>query len=124
MAIFAMTNKDAAIIAPMAGNAASIIQSLSMLSNGDSEPSSDPSIQASLERAARVLSVAPFYAAREILIIFGSSLTNDSGNIQQSIQFLADTKTRASVVSLAPELHILRVSLISFGGTNSLRSSR
>jgi transcription initiation factor TFIIH subunit 2 len=50
----------------------------------------------------------PPYARKEILVIFSSLITCDSGDIFGSFQKLKEMKILASVISLTAELHVLK----------------
>eukprot|EP00920_Eleutheroschizon_duboscqi_P025872 GHVT01063910.1.p1 GENE.GHVT01063910.1~~GHVT01063910.1.p1 ORF type:complete len:477 (-),score=34.73 GHVT01063910.1:396-1826(-) len=67
-----------------------------------------PSLQNGLQRACSMLTLIPPYGTREILIIFGSIRTCDSGNIHETIKKVKDAHIRVNVVSMAPELYILK----------------
>ncbi|KAL8440620.1 hypothetical protein Efla_003288 [Eimeria flavescens] len=59
-------------------------------------------------RARALLGAVPPYCTREILVLYGSIRTCDVGSIDDSIAELKRLRVRCSVVSLAPEVRIVR----------------
>ena len=72
-------------------------------------PAGTASLQNALNLAQRMLSSVPPYGLREVLVCFGSLSSCDPGDIFQTIDRVAKTKIRCSVVGLGAEVHILRV---------------
>ncbi|XP_065891193.1 general transcription factor IIH subunit 2-like protein isoform X2 [Dysidea avara] len=74
---------------------------LTVVQNLDTKPClGEPSLQNSIEMAARALRNVPSHASREILIIFGSLTTCDPGNILETIE--------CSIIGLAAEVNICK----------------
>jgi len=76
-----------------------------------------PSLQNALERATGILCCMPPYGTREVLIVFGSLKSCDSGSIDATIAKLKDNGIRVSVVSMTPELYVLKNISSCSGGT-------
>lgn len=56
----------------------------------------------------RSLSHTPSHGTREVLIVFGSLLSSDPGDIHQTINTLIDDKVRVRIVGLAAQVAICR----------------
>ena len=59
--------------------------------------------------AAAALLRTPTYGSREILVLYGSTHTVDSGDIHHTIRDLADHGIRVSVVGVGASLHVCQV---------------
>eukprot|EP01053_Blabericola_migrator_P003876 Blabericola_migrator_1__3875@NODE_216_length_11289_cov_52_870166_g183_i0_p4_GENE_NODE_216_length_11289_cov_52_870166_g183_i0NODE_216_length_11289_cov_52_870166_g183_i0_p4_ORF_typecomplete_len489_score100_92Ssl1/PF04056_14/1e50VWA_2/PF13519_6/7_5e07Tfb4/PF03850_14/4_8e06Tfb4/PF03850_14/8e03C1_4/PF07975_12/1_8e04C1_4/PF07975_12/5_4e05VWA/PF00092_28/0_00066_NODE_216_length_11289_cov_52_870166_g183_i052106676 len=103
-----LTNKDAVLLSPLCGSPEILLKQLTELTQSDEHPCGDPSIQAGLERACLTLDATNEFSTKEILLVYGSSLTNDAGDIQQTLKGLLEKKIRMSCVSLAPEMKIVK----------------
>eukprot|EP00736_Rhodelphis_marinus_P005313 Rmarinus@m.4792 len=71
-------------------------------------PSGEPSLENALIMAEATLSNIPTHGSREVLIVYGSIHSRDPGDIHARVQSLKKNRVRCSVVSLAPEMFILR----------------
>ncbi|CDJ34691.1 general transcription factor IIH polypeptide 2, putative [Eimeria mitis] len=76
-----------------------------------------PSLKNGLDRARALLGAAPPYCTREVLVVYGSIRTCDVGSIEESISELKSIKARCSVVSLAPEVRIVKTLAVQTEGT-------
>ncbi|XP_022090466.1 general transcription factor IIH subunit 2-like [Acanthaster planci] len=74
----------------------------------DKPCSKEPSLQNALDMAALSLRHMPSHASREILVVMGSLVTCDPGNIHLTIKALKDLNIRCSVIGLAAEIRICR----------------
>ncbi|OEH73926.1 general transcription factor iih polypeptide 2 [Cyclospora cayetanensis] len=67
-----------------------------------------PSLKNGLDRARALLGAVPPYCTREVLVLYGSIRTCDVGSIEESIEELKKMRARCSIVSLSPEVHIVK----------------
>ncbi|XP_033642104.1 general transcription factor IIH subunit 2-like isoform X1 [Asterias rubens] len=74
----------------------------------DKPCSKEPSLQNALDLAASSLRHMPGHASREILVILGSLVTCDPGDIHQTIKVMKELNIRCSVIGLAAEVRICR----------------
>ncbi|RDW93212.1 TFIIH/NER complex subunit SSL1 [Aspergillus mulundensis] len=93
-------------ISDMSGNPTEHISAIRDLRSQD--PKGLPSLQNGLEMARGALFHTPSHGTREILIVFGSLLSSDPGDIHQTIITLIDDNIRVSVVGLAAQVAICR----------------
>ncbi|KAL2863460.1 TFIIH/NER complex subunit SSL1 [Aspergillus lucknowensis] len=93
-------------VSDMSGNPTEHISAIQDLRSQD--PKGLPSLQNGLEMARGALFHTPSHGTREILIIFGSLLSSDPGDIHQTITTLTDDKIRVGIVGLAAQVAICR----------------
>ncbi|KAL2794188.1 Ssl1-like-domain-containing protein [Aspergillus keveii] len=93
-------------ISDMSGNPTEHITAIQDLRSQD--PKGLPSLQNGLEMARGALFHTPSHGTREVLIIFGSLLSSDPGDIHQTIRTLIDDKIRVGIVGLAAQVAICR----------------
>ncbi|KAL4894645.1 Ssl1-like-domain-containing protein [Aspergillus ambiguus] len=93
-------------ISDMSGNPTEHINAIQALR--DHDPKGLPSLQNGLEMARGALFHTPSHGTREVLIIFGSLLSSDPGDIHQTITTLINDKIRVSIVGLAAQVAICR----------------
>ncbi|KAL0956501.1 hypothetical protein HGRIS_002645 [Hohenbuehelia grisea] len=93
-------------IGEMSGNPQDVLKAIS--ERHKMEPTGEPSLQNAIEMARSSMSHLPAHSSREILILFGSLTTCDPGNIHDTLDACAQSKTRISVVALAAEMKICR----------------
>ncbi|KAL4788414.1 Ssl1-like-domain-containing protein [Aspergillus varians] len=93
-------------ISDMSGNPTEHISAIQDLRSQD--PKGLPSLQNGLEMARGALFHTPSHGTREIIIIFGSLLSSDPGDIHQTITTLVDDKIRVGIVGLAAQVAICR----------------
>ncbi|KAL4927819.1 TFIIH/NER complex subunit SSL1 [Aspergillus undulatus] len=93
-------------ISDMSGNPTEHISAIQDLRSQD--PKGLPSLQNGLEMARGALFHTPSHGTREILIIFGSLLSSDPGDIHQTISTLIDDKIRVGIIGLAAQVAICR----------------
>ena len=70
------------------------------------EPKGQPSLQNALEMARAALFHAPTHTTREVLLVFGSLLSSDPGDIHVTISALVQSKIMVSVIGLAAQVAI------------------
>ncbi|OJJ44850.1 hypothetical protein ASPZODRAFT_134242 [Penicilliopsis zonata CBS 506.65] len=93
-------------ISNMSGNPTEHITAIEALRNQD--PKGLPSLQNGLEMARGALFHTPSHGTREVLIIFGSLLSSDPGDIHQTISTLISDKIRVGIIGLAAQVAICR----------------
>ncbi|KAL8453775.1 hypothetical protein Emed_000716 [Eimeria media] len=76
-----------------------------------------PSLKNGLDRARALLEAVPPYCTREVIVLYGSIRTCDVGSIDDSIEELRKLRARCSVISLAPEVRIVRALATQTEGT-------
>ncbi|KAL8432891.1 hypothetical protein ACSSS7_004294 [Eimeria intestinalis] len=76
-----------------------------------------PSLKNGLDRARALLEAVPPYCTREVIVLYGSIRTCDVGSIDDSIEELRKLRARCSVVSVAPEVRIVRALATQTEGT-------
>ncbi|KAL2802890.1 Ssl1-like-domain-containing protein [Aspergillus granulosus] len=106
MGVLGLRDGLAVRISDMSGNPTEHITAIQDLRNQD--PKGLPSLQNGLEMARGALFHTPSHGTREILIIFGSLLSSDPGDIHQTISTLIDDKIRVGIVGLAAQVAICR----------------
>ncbi|KAK9476442.1 Ssl1-like-domain-containing protein [Lipomyces japonicus] len=106
LGIIGMTDGLATLVSQLGGNPSDHIAALQELRNND--PSGDPSLQNALEMARGALYHVPSHGTKEVVIIFGSLLSCDPGNIHNTIQTLKAEQVRCRVVGLAAEVAICK----------------
>lgn len=75
------------------------------------------SLQNTFERGRQLLDNVPTYGTREIIVIFGSMKTFDSSSIDATVEDLKRSAVRIYVVSLTPELYVLKHISVLTGGS-------
>ncbi|KAJ5238694.1 hypothetical protein N7468_003313 [Penicillium chermesinum] len=93
-------------VSDMSGNPTEHIEAIQSLRTHD--PKGLPSLQNGLEMARGALFHTPSHGTREVLIIFGSLLSSDPGDIHQTINTLINDKVRVRIVGLAAQVAICR----------------
>ena len=72
------------------------------------EPKGQPSLQNALDMARAALFHAPTHTTREVLLVFGSLLSSDPGDIHDSIRALATSHITCTVIGLAAQVAICK----------------
>ncbi|KAL5332210.1 Ssl1-like-domain-containing protein [Aspergillus crustosus] len=93
-------------VSNLSGNPTEHISAIQSLRSQD--PKGLPSLQNGLEMARGSLFHTPSHGTREVLVIFGSLLSSDPGDIHQTISTLIDDKIRVGIVGLAAQVAICR----------------
>ena len=70
------------------------------------QPAGTISLQNGFKVASELLSDAPLYYIKEVLVILGSSNTKDPGDIFEIVKKMKDTYTVCNFVSLSSRLHV------------------
>lgn len=70
------------------------------------EPKGSPSLQNALELARATLYHTPSHGTREVIVVFGSLLSLDPGDIHQTIRACVRDRVRVSVIGMSARLKI------------------
>jgi transcription initiation factor TFIIH subunit 2 len=93
-------------VSDMSGNPTDHISNLQKVREKD--PSGHPSLQNALDMARGALFHAPSHGTREVLVVFGSLLSADPGDIHDTITALVKSHIAVSVIGLAAQVAICR----------------
>ncbi|ODQ82107.1 hypothetical protein BABINDRAFT_46317 [Babjeviella inositovora NRRL Y-12698] len=104
LGIVVMRSGVATLVSDVSGNPQSHIDNLRALRK--LEPKGDPSLQNALEMSKGLLLHVASHCTREVLIIFGSLLTSDPGDIHKTILSLVVSKIRVRVIGLTAQVAI------------------
>ena len=91
-------------ISPLSGNPNDHITNIQKL--GKEEPVGQASLQNALDMARAALFHAPAHSTREVLILFGSLLTSDPGDIHTTISALVASHITVQIIGLAAQVAI------------------
>ena len=91
-------------ISPLSGNPNDHISNIQKLY--EQEPKGQPSLQNALNMARAALFHAPTHTTREILILFGSLLSSDPGDIHSTISALVSSHITVTIIGLAAQVAI------------------
>ena len=106
LGIIGMRDGLAVRISDISGNPNDHISRLHKLRQ--EEPRGQPSLQNALDMARGALYHAPTHTTREILLIFGSLLSSDPGDIHTTITALVRSHITCSIIGLAAQVAICR----------------
>ncbi|KAL8990599.1 MAG: hypothetical protein Q9169_008085, partial [Polycauliona sp. 2 TL-2023] len=102
--IIGMRDGLAVRISDMSGNPSDHISNLQALRKDD--PQGQPSLQNALDMARGALFHAPSHGTREILLLFGSLLSSDPGDIHTTISSLVSSHINTTVIGLSAQVAI------------------
>ena len=91
-------------ISPLSGNPNDHISNIQRLHEQD--PKGHPSLQNVLDMARAALFHAPTHTTREVLILFGSLLSSDPGDIHNTISALVSSHITVTIIGLAAQVAI------------------
>lgn len=94
----------ALIISPLSGNPNDHISNVQKMH--EQEPKGQPSLQNALDMARATLLHAPTHTTREVLILFGSLLSSDPGDIHATISALVSSHITVTIIGLAAQVAI------------------
>ncbi|KAK9314486.1 Ssl1-like-domain-containing protein [Lipomyces starkeyi] len=106
LGIIGMRDGLANLVSQLGGNPTEHIGALQALRK--QEPSGDPSLQNVLEMARGALYHVPSHGTKEVVIIFGSLLSCDPGDIHKTVGTLKAEHVRVRIVGLAAEVAICK----------------
>ncbi|KAN0072567.1 Ssl1-like domain containing protein [Elaphomyces granulatus] len=104
LGVLGMRDGLAVRVSGMSGNPTDHISAIQALRTQD--PKGLPSLQNALEMARGALFHTPSHGTREVLIIFGSLLSSDPGDIHQTIGALVEDRIRVGIVGLAAQVAV------------------
>uniref|UniRef100_A0A0G4I5I8 General transcription factor IIH subunit n=1 Tax=Chromera velia CCMP2878 TaxID=1169474 RepID=A0A0G4I5I8_9ALVE len=123
LSIVALQDRVAKIVTPLSANPEGQIRALEdFLQQNKHE--GHPSLQNALQKVEALTASLPPYGTREALVVWGSLATIDPGNVLDSIAMAKRTNLRLSVVSMTPELYILKKMTKETGGSMSVALDR
>ncbi|KAI4208129.1 MAG: hypothetical protein LQ348_000329 [Seirophora lacunosa] len=102
--IIGMRDGLAIRVSDMSGNPSDHISNLQALRKED--PKGQPSLQNALDMARAALFHAPSHGTREILLLFGSLLSSDPGDIHTTISSLVNSHITTTVIGLSAQVAI------------------
>ena len=102
--ILGMRDGLASTISPLSGNPNDHICNIQKLH--EQEPKGQPSLQNGLDMARAALFHAPTHTTREVLILFGSILSSDPGDIHTTISALVASHISVKIIGLAAQVAI------------------
>lgn len=91
-------------ISPLSGNPNDHISNIQKIH--EQEPKGQPSLQNALDMARAALFHAPTHTTREVLVLFGSLLSSDPGDIHATISALVSSRITVTVIGLAAQVAI------------------
>ncbi|KAJ8098259.1 Ssl1-like-domain-containing protein [Lipomyces tetrasporus] len=106
LGVIGMRDGLANLVSQLGGSPTEHIAALQALRK--QEPSGDPSLQNALEMARGALYHVPSHGTKEVVIIFGSLLSCDPGDIHKTIGTLKSEHVRVRIVGLAAEVAICK----------------
>jgi transcription initiation factor TFIIH subunit 2 len=106
LGVIVMRNGIAQLLSQVSGNPQDHIDALKSLKK--IEPKGDPSLQNALEMARGLLLHVASHCTREILIIYGSLLSIDPGNIHKTIRSLVEESVRVKIIGLSAQVSICK----------------
>ena len=104
LGIIGMRDGLALTISPLSGNPNDHISNVQKLH--EQEPKGQPSLQNALDMARAVLFHAPTHTTREVLILFGSLLSSDPGDVHATISALVSCHINVTIIGLAAQVAI------------------
>ncbi|KAL8924993.1 MAG: hypothetical protein Q9172_002422 [Xanthocarpia lactea] len=102
--IIGMRDGLAVRVSDMSGNPSDLISNLQALRKED--PQGQPSLQNALDMARAALFHAPSHGTREILLLFGSLLSSDPGDIHTTIGSLVASHINTTVIGLSAQVAV------------------
>ena len=104
LGIIGMRDGLALTISPLSGNPNDHVSNIQKLH--EQEPNGQPSLQNALDMARAALFHAPTHTTREVLILFGSLLSSDPGDIHTTISALVSSRITVTIIGLAAQVAI------------------
>lgn len=95
-------------LSELSGNPAEHVAAIQGLRNKETgkEPKGAPSLQNALELARATLYHTPSHGTREVIVVFGSLLSLDPGDIHQTIKKCVQDRIRVSIIGMGARLKI------------------
>lgn len=108
MSVLGMHDGVCIRITELSGNPAEHIAAIAGLRSKEDgkEPKGSPSLQNALELARATLYHTPNHGTREVIVVFGSLLSLDPGDIHQTVKACVRDKIRVSIIGMGARLKI------------------
>jgi transcription initiation factor TFIIH subunit 2 len=108
MSVLGMHDGVCIRVSELSGNPAEHVAAIQGLRSKDDgkEPKGAPSLQNALELARATLYHTPSHGTREVIVVFGSLLSLDPGDIHQTIKACVRDRIRVSVIGMSARLKI------------------
>ncbi|RAR07854.1 tfiih basal transcription factor complex p44 subunit [Stemphylium lycopersici] len=108
MSVLGMHDGVCIRVSELSGNPAEHVAAIQGLRSKDDgkEPKGSPSLQNALELARATLYHTPSHGTREVIVVFGSLLSLDPGDIHQSVKACVRDRIRVSVIGMSARLKI------------------
>lgn len=126
LTVLAMYDGKCIKISELSGNPNDHIEAIRYLRDGKGkadpprQPQGSPSIQNALELSRAMLYHTPKHGTREVLIILGALLTNDPGDIHQTIAACVKDKLRINIIGMLAKMKICQdIAKLTNGGDES-----
>ena len=108
MSVLGMHDGVCIRISELSGNPAEHVAAIAGLRSKDDgkEPKGAPSLQNALELARATLYHTPSHGTREVIVVFGSLLSLDPGDIHQTVKACVRDRIRVSIIGMSARLKI------------------
>ena len=108
MSVLGMHDGVCIRVSELSGNPAEHVAAIQGLRSKDDgkEPKGAPSLQNALELARATLYHTPSHGTREVIVVFGSLLSLDPGDIHQTVKACVRDRIRVSVIGMGARLKI------------------
>ncbi|CAN9337753.1 unnamed protein product [Alternaria alternata] len=108
MSVLGMHDGICIRVSELSGNPAEHVAAIQGLRSKDDgkEPKGAPSLQNALELARATLYHTPSHGTREVIVVFGSLLSLDPGDIHQTVKACVRDRIRVSVIGMGARLKI------------------
>ncbi|BFZ55613.1 hypothetical protein PYCC9005_002654 [Savitreella phatthalungensis] len=117
LAVIGMRDGVATMVSQLGGNPQDHINALR--ARRKTECTGDASLQNALEMARATLFNVPSHGTRELLMVYGSLVSSDPGDVRQTIGSLVNDKIRVRIVGLSASLAICREIVKQTNGGNA-----
>ncbi|KAL5118813.1 hypothetical protein ACEQ8H_003316 [Pleosporales sp. CAS-2024a] len=108
MSVLGMHDGVCIRVSELSGNPAEHVAAIQGLRTSDNakEPKGAPSLQNALELARATLYHTPSHGTREVIMVFGSLLSLDPGDVHQTVKACVRDRIRVSVIGMSARLKI------------------
>jgi transcription initiation factor TFIIH subunit 2 len=108
MSVLGMHDGVCIRVSELSGNPAEHVAAIQGLRSKDDgkEPKGAPSLQNALELARATLYHTPSHGTREVIVVFGSLLSLDPGDIHQTVKACVRDRIRVSIIGMSARLKI------------------
>ena len=108
MSVLGMHDGVCIRVSELSGNPAEHVAAIQGLRSKDDgkEPKGAPSLQNALELARATLYHTPSHGTREVIVVFGSLLSLDPGDVHQTVKACVRDRIRVSIIGMSARLKI------------------